>query len=254
MAAVLACASSGEREAGAVLRHWGAALSFRSAATLWGLLPMTDGPVDVSVPCDGGRAARVGIRLHRCLSLSAAEVTLHHGIPITSPARTIADLRRAASGPSGRGLVSTKELRRAIRQADALGLPIGLEDGPDRSRSGLERLFLRLCRRHDLPFPEHNVWIGGHEVDFLWRAEGLVVETDGYRFHRGRAAFEDDRARDLALRGIGFQVVRLSERQVATEPARVAEVLRAAIASARLRVGGDGREPESRGNRNGRRR
>jgi very-short-patch-repair endonuclease len=54
----------------------------------------------------------------------------------------------------------------------------------------------------------------------------LIVETDGYRYHRGRVAFEHDRARDLTLRERGYEVLRLSYRQVAEEPQEVAEALR----------------------------
>lgn len=105
------------------------------------------------------------------------------------------------------------------------GLPIGDEVG-DRTRSDLERNFLGLCRRYGLPAPEANVRVGPHLVDFLWREARLIVETDGYRYHRGRAAFEDDRTRDLELRARGYEVIRLSYRQVVEEPDRVAEVLR----------------------------
>lgn len=104
-----------------ILDYWGAALSHRSAACLWQLLPPKEEPVDVSIAGDGGRKRRKGIRLHRCLSLLPAAVTLRNGIPVTTPARTIADLRRVASGRGNRGLVSPKELRRAIRQAEVLG-------------------------------------------------------------------------------------------------------------------------------------
>jgi very-short-patch-repair endonuclease len=120
-----------------------------------------------------------------------------------------------------------------------LDLPIGPEF-EDRTRSDLEGLFLRLCSRHRLPSPEVNVRIGPHLVDFLWRDAMVVVETDGYRFHRGRAAFEDDRRRDLMLRRSGFTVLRHGESPLVEEPDRVAEALRAADATARRRVGGDG--------------
>jgi very-short-patch-repair endonuclease len=150
---------------------------------------------------------------------------------VTKPAQTIVDLR---------GCVSPRELRRAIRQANVLGLPIGPETGRDRTRSDLERDFLRLCRRHRLPLPEVNVRVGRHLVDFLWRDRLLAVETDGYRYHRGRQAFEDDRVRDIELRAHGYEVIRLSETQVAEEPQSVAEVLRAILASPRHRVGADG--------------
>jgi very-short-patch-repair endonuclease len=77
--------------------------------------------------------------------------------------------------------------------------------------------------------------VGPHLVDFLWRERRVVVETDGYDYHCGRQAFQEDRGRDLELRARGYQVIRLSEMQVNEEPRRVAEVV-----SAALRVGADG--------------
>jgi very-short-patch-repair endonuclease len=128
-------------------------------------------------------------------------------------------------------------LRRALRQADVLGLPLGPDPVSDRTRSDLERLFLRLCRAHDLPEPEVNVRIGSMLIDFLWRDHKLVVETDGYRYHRGRTAFEDDRARDLELRTLGYEVLRLAYRQVADEPQRIAAVLRATLTTSARQTG-----------------
>ncbi len=245
MAAVLACGQASRMSVGfvpdgldgrdattSVLDYWGMALSHLSAAALWGLLPPRDGPVDVSIPGYGGRAKRVGIRLHRSRLLLAASVTLRGGFPVTTPEKTIADLRWVSRGRAA--LISPKELRRAIRQANFLGLPIGGEDRRDRSRSDLEEDFQRLCRKRGLPAPEVNVRVGPYLVDFLWRDESLVVETDGYISHRGRAAFEDDRGRDLDLRARGFDVIHLAEKQVDDEPGRVAEVIGAA-----LRVGAD---------------
>ena len=57
----------------------------------------------------------------------------------------------------------------------------------------------------------------------------LVVETDGYRYHRGREAFEDDRGRDLELRSHGFEVIRISDRRLDERPGQIAEVLAAAL-------------------------
>jgi very-short-patch-repair endonuclease len=134
---------------------------------------------------------------------------------VTTPAQTIADLQ---------GAVSHAQHRRAVRQAEVFGLATGLAAG-EATRSELEDLFLRLCRRHHLPTPEVNVRVGGHEVDFLWRPQRLIVETDGYRFHRGSAAFESDHDRDLTLRAHGFSVIRLTYRQVTAEPTRIAALL-----------------------------
>jgi very-short-patch-repair endonuclease len=223
-------------EALTIIDHWGAALSHRSAAELWELLAFRDGLIDVSIPGYGGKKRRRGVRLHRSLNLLPAQVTLRDGIPVTTPTRTIADLRRVVSGRDRRGLLSPRELRRAIRQAEVRGLPLE-EVESDRTRSDLERAFLRLCRRHGLSTPEVNASVGPHLVDFLWREQKLIVETDGYGYHRGRQAFEDDRARDLDLRERGYGVIRLAEKQVDVEPERIAEVVGAA-----LRVGADAAE------------
>jgi very-short-patch-repair endonuclease len=179
--------------------------------------------VDISVPGTNGRRRRRGIQIHRSLSLLPASVTNRHGISVTTPARTISDLRRAAQAQHGN--ISPQDLRRAIRQADVLGLPLGPQPLIDRTRSELEFLFLRLCRRHRLPAPEVNVRVGSLLADFVWREQRLIVETDGYRYHRGRTAFEDDHVRDLDLRGFGYEVVRLTFRQVTEEPERVAAIL-----------------------------
>ena len=213
MAAVLACGD-------------GAVLSHGSAAVLWGLLRPIDGPVDVSVPHHNGRGRRRGIRIHRCSTLSvggadlsphrtqnrpAPLVTVRHRIPVTTVARTIADIRDA---------LPPRLVRRAVRQAEFMGLRLeGVES--DRSRSDLESDFLDLCRRHRLPTPEVNVKVGRWEVDFLWRGEGLAVETDSFTYHRGSVAFEDDHERDLDLRAAGFTVLRFTERQLEDEPGRV---------------------------------
>jgi very-short-patch-repair endonuclease len=195
-------------------------LSHRSAAALWQMLPVEWAPMDVSIASRSGRQRRKGIRLHWPRSLAPEHVTHRRGIPVTTPARTISDLRRTAA---------PAELRRAIRQAGVLGLALESEASGDRTRSELEHLFLQLCRRNDLPIPEVNVRVGTRVADFLWRDRRLIVETDGYRYHRGRAAFEGDRARDLELRALGYEVVRLSHRQVTEEPKRVAAVLRKAL-------------------------
>lgn len=241
MAAVLACggytaakqaAVGGKRDGDevgatqAILDRWCAALSHRDAAALWGLLAPRDGPVDVSVPRDGGRSPRRGIRLHRSTSLSPVDVTLRKGIPITTPARTVRDLRGALVAKARCVRVGPAEVRRAVRQANVLGLPLDPGDSRDRTRSDLERDFLQLCRRRGLPEPEVNVGLGGYLVDFLWRAHRLVVETDGYRYHRGRTAFRDDRRREFDLRVLGYEVIRLSEEQIEREADRVATHLR----------------------------
>jgi very-short-patch-repair endonuclease len=149
-------------------------------------------------------------------------MTRRHEIPVTSPARTLADLRSA---------VSSGELRKAIRQADFLNLPVdsAISIEMDGTRSELERRFLWLCRRHHLPKPAVNMRIVELTVDFCWVEQKLIVETDGYRSHRGRGAFEDDRSRDLNLRALGFEVLRFSYRQIFNRPNDVIALLRSIL-------------------------
>jgi very-short-patch-repair endonuclease len=189
-----------------------------------------DDPIDVTIPAHNGRKRLKGIRIHRCATLGApfrphgAEkrpvslVTVRDLIPVTTVPRTLADL------PS---TLAPYLVRRAIRQAEFLKLPTGIET--DRTRSDLERTFLRLCRRYGLLRPEVNVPIGGMTVDFLWRDTRLVVEADSYATHGGTIAFEDDRERDMRLRRLGFAVHHFSERQLELEPAAVAADVAAAL-------------------------
>jgi very-short-patch-repair endonuclease len=156
-------------------------------------------------------------------------MTTKRGIPITTPARTIADLQRAAKTRGCKAGVTPRELRQAIRQAEVLGLRLDQSEVMDRTRSELEHLFLQLCKRYSLTTPEVNARIDSLLVDFLWRERRLIVETDGYKYHRGREAFEQDRDRDLRLKALGFEVVRLSYRQIVKEPTRIADLLTAIL-------------------------
>jgi very-short-patch-repair endonuclease len=129
------------------------------------------------------------------------------------PTRTLADLARIAS---------QADVRRATRAAEKRGLPLGEDHVSDRTESDLERDFLAICRRHGIPEPECNVPIGPYRVDFLWRDQRLVVETDGYRYHRGRQAMRDDNDRDLELELRGLRVTRIDDSRIDDDPAGVA--------------------------------
>jgi very-short-patch-repair endonuclease len=98
------------------------------------------------------------------------------------------------------------------------------------TRSELERRFLRLCDDAELPRPAVNVSVEGFEVDFVWFAERLVVELDGYEYHRDRASFDRDRRRDAALQLAGFRVLRFTHRRLVDEPDSVVAELRQLLA------------------------
>jgi very-short-patch-repair endonuclease len=193
MAAVLACGGS-------------AALSHQSAAAIWGFGPAHHGDVHVTVEGDTARSRR-GIHVHHTASLNAA---VHNGLPLTDPARTLRDLAR---------VLPTRELDRAREQAHVLGLVI--PDGaaePDFTRSEAERRLKALCKAAGLPAPRTNARVAGWEVDAFWPAHNLIVEVDGYRYHRTREAFERDRRKDAALTAAGYTVIRITWRRLTNEP------------------------------------
>lgn len=95
----------------------GAALSHLAAAALWELMRPPSGPIDVTVPSGSGRRKRAGIRIHRSRSLNdwslnAATVTIREGIAVTTPARTLADLRGSVPPSVHRAIRRQAEIRR----------------------------------------------------------------------------------------------------------------------------------------------
>jgi very-short-patch-repair endonuclease len=77
-----------------------------------------------------------------------------------------------------------------------------------------------------MPWPEATQ---AHTVDFLFADQRVAVETDSWRWHRGRAAFERDRDRDAALAAAGYRTLRFTDRQIERAPHTVARALAAAL-------------------------
>lgn len=225
MTAVLACGPS------AALSHW-------AAGALFGIgYPRT--PIDVSVRTCTHHGVP-GVRIHRREGLRGEDVTSWNDIPVTSPIRTLVDLA-AVSGPAAiermvieadrLDLVDPETLRGALgdyrRQRGVARLSAVLDPRTfRRTRSGLERCFLRLVERAGLPIPLTQAWVNGFEVDFFWPDLGLVVETDGLRYHRTPARQARDRRRDQAHTAAGMTPLRFTEAQIDFEAPHVIETLR----------------------------
>jgi very-short-patch-repair endonuclease len=212
MAAVLACGPD-------------AALSHRSAVALSDLRA-SRGLIEVTSPRQLG--PRPGLLIHRSRTLRPEDRTVLHGIPVTTVARTLLDL--AAVVPA-RELASaldraerldlfdlseihaTLSRARGRRGAAALRRAIA-EWEPRRTRSELEDRFRELLADSGLASPRTNVLVDGasrtHEVDVYWPARQLVVELDGFAFHRTRGDRERDAARDADLELAGQRVVRFT--------------------------------------------
>jgi len=189
----------------------GAAISHETAAHLWSLIPSMPPLVHVTLTGRTPRA-RPGLVVRRAQHLAT---TTHHGIPTTTPAQTIAQLSGATHD-------------RARAEALVRGL-ITSDDDAEPTRSELERALLPALAAAEVPRPRTNAIVLGHEVDFLWPDHRVIVETDGWRYHRHRRAFESDRARDARLVAGGYVVLRFTWRQVIHETllvvVRIAQVL-----------------------------
>ena len=219
----------------------GALLSHFAAAEVWELCAARPGPIDVTVP---GRNARnrAGVRVHRVTHLHPSDITRRHDLPITSPARTLLDLatrltprdlaRATEEAQVQRRVTShslNEQFRRYPNHRGTAALRSATPTNPSLTRSEAERRLLELIRAARLPAPQTNRKIAGHEVDFLWPAQRLIVEVDGFAFHSTRAAFERDRVRDADLLQAGYRVIRITWRRLTTEPEAVIATLAAAL-------------------------
>ena len=218
----------------------GAVLSHRSAGALWGLLPEA-ATLDVTVS-GRHRHPQPGVVVH-ANRLAATHTTRIDGLPVTALARTLLDLAEVLSiGELAQCIDRTgNRLRpelipsmiidhrgrhglKPLRQALLITRPQHVL-----TRSELERRGLKLIEAAQLPEPEVNVRLHGYEVDLLWRAQRLVVELDGRRWHDNPAARERDSRRDTNLLCRGYRVMRLTWRQVVNEPTWVTSRLRRAL-------------------------
>jgi very-short-patch-repair endonuclease/predicted transcriptional regulator of viral defense system len=225
MAAVLTCGDD-------------AVLSHRSAGAHLGIAPYQGRWIDVSAPTR--RRSRGRIKVHRG-GLDPRDRTVEDNIPVTTVARTVLDLaaivdrrrvERALERAEKLDLFDLHEIERTRARAPGhhglktLNQALTLYLPEDRTRSELERDLIDLCRDHDLPLPQVNVVVAGHEVDALWPDARLIVELDSWEHHRDRAAFERDRVRDAELSLAGYTVIRVTYRRLREHPEEVAALIR----------------------------
>jgi hypothetical protein len=128
---------------------------------------------------------------------------------------------RSAGSPGPQALLDRHPTKRGTAALRAI-------NPPAHTRSELEARFLGFLDGSGFPPPLTNTIIEGKEVDAAWRDRRLIVELDSYEFHRTRAAFEHDRARDRRLTAAGWRVARVTWRDI-DEPCRLATELAALL-------------------------
>ncbi len=224
----------------AALLHAGdnTVLSHESAAALWGL---TSAPAFVATTMIGGRVrGRPGLRVHRVPALDIRDIRLRHGLPVTSPARTLIDcaagnrnIDRLLNEARALKLVKDSEIYAAMDRCPGrkgtgpLRALLAAEKDSGFTRSEAERILKRIVREAELARPVFNTMVMGVEVDALWAAERVVIEVDGYDVHGHYQAFHRDRAKANKLVGAGYVVLRFTWPQLTRKPMLVlAEIVR----------------------------
>jgi very-short-patch-repair endonuclease len=224
----------------AVLACDGSVISHSSAAALWRMGPEKRDLVELSLP-SRSRRRRPGLEIHQRPSLPPRGITREYGIPVTNPVQTLIDMSLC---------LDRQGVERMINEADKYNLahPPQLREALDRrpgekgvaklrfildrrtfrlTREELERRFLPLTRQAGLAIPLTGQSVNDFEVDFYWPDLGLVVETDGLRYHRTPAEQARDRLRDQAHTASGLTPLRFTHEQVRYEPEHVLAVLTA---------------------------
>jgi very-short-patch-repair endonuclease len=183
---------------------------------------------------------RPGLQIHRRPSLNLQrDLTSEYGIPVTTPIQTLLDMALRLDPPGVErmineadkyNLVHPPELREALdERVGEPGVAL-LRHILDRrtfrlTKEELERRFLPLARKAGLPVPLTGQVVNEFEVDFYWPDLGLVVETDGLRYHRTPAEQARDRLRDQAHTAAGLAQLRFTHEQVRYEPEYVVRIL-----------------------------
>jgi Transcriptional regulator, AbiEi antitoxin/Protein of unknown function (DUF559) len=217
MAAVLACGD-------------GAVISYAAAAALHGIRSSAASRIDVTVTRPSP-ISRPGIRVHRHPQLTPADVTEIDRIPVTSVARTLLDLaatlrepqlERACDQAAINGVFDMREMEDLLRRSGGRRGVRRLRNvlahgdlGENVPASGLEVRYRDLCAQAGLPKPEINRYLllgdEYHKVDFLWRRERVVIETDGRRYHSTGWQRRRDTHREELLTRNGYRHGRVAE-------------------------------------------
>jgi very-short-patch-repair endonuclease len=212
------------------------------------LLNVTADVVHLTLTGPGRPRTVPGLRVHPELHDSVARLrdgdrVVHPAVAIVQSAALAGITAGVAAADAGlhSGQVTRKDLEIALRvarlgpgRADArasVDLADGLTESPGESWT---RVLLSL----GLPKVEPQVVVRDRRgrfvgrVDFLFRAQRTIVEFDGmvkYGGADGRQALVDEKRREDTLRSLGYQVVRLTWRDL-HDPASVKNLVTKAFA------------------------
>lgn len=227
-------------EASAALLACGpdAALSHGTGMSLWGFWERP-WPRTINVTLLRGDRRHKGIKIHRPQGLIYKDRRKHHGLWVTSPARTLLDIAptltaRALSRAVNDARLS-KHLKLPALQATIRRFPnhpgarlllphAYTTDNP--TKSPAEDDLGTWLAEHGFPKPQRNVMLAGHERDVTYEQYKLIVEMDTVSYHLDPESFRRDRIRDADALEAGYNTVRLTpERLTDTEAARLKRIM-----------------------------
>jgi very-short-patch-repair endonuclease len=223
-----------------------ACASFRSAAALHGLEGFGRDRLEIT---HLGRRPSVidGVEVHESAVFDTRHIVIVADIPTTSVARTLCDLtavvrpwmvERAVDEALRRKLVRIPEIVEVATLLEGRGrhrctvmreILVHRQAGYQPGDSAPERRIRDLLVRAGLPAPtmQHRVRMGRKvvRIDLCYPEQKIAIEYDGWEWHSGRRAFDDDRARANELVVLGFSVLRFtstSSDQIVVDTVRAA--------------------------------
>lgn len=213
----------------------GAVLVGRSAAWWWGLLDTAPARVEVAVDRSRQPRGRAGVEVLR-RPVDPVDRTAHRGLTITTRPASVLEAAVRLGESDGARLVDRALVRRQVT-LDALREVHGRTSGrrgavlarrllvlaAGGARSEAERVAHQSLRRAGIAGWVADAGIalpgfGPVVADLLFEAEKVIVEIDGWAYHRGLRAFLRDGPRQSALVAAGYVVLRTHWYELVDEP------------------------------------
>jgi Transcriptional regulator, AbiEi antitoxin/Protein of unknown function (DUF559) len=232
-----------------------AVASYHSAALLHRLSLLTSPSPDTVTltlpPAKKWNRARPADVVFHASELPKEHVTRLYNLPVTTVARTVADLARTlpfmdavvvADSALNQEKTSKPEILQVLEKCK--GWPgvrqarRALEFADERAESPLESAARVVFAEAGLDPPELQATIHGEQaqfaarVDFLWRAQKVIAEADGLVKYNDRKDLLNERERDHQLREAGYIAVHFTWRELFRTPEEVIARIGNALAAA----------------------
>jgi len=208
--------------------------------------------VDVLVPQQVQRVDAGFVRLHRTIRLPrgfCVEGEIRYALPpraVADAARGLTDIgevRAVVAGAVQPGICAIGHLKEELDQGPKQGSALlrrALAEVADGVRSAAEGRLHALIKRARLPAPLFNprLFVGRTFLavaDCWWPDTGVAAEVDSRAWHLSPRDHARTVARHARMSAVGIIVLHFTPQQITTQPSRVADLIRSALAAGRDR-------------------